>query len=128
MIGYTIFGTNDLERSKTFYDAVFGAIGYKRCFELDDGFVTWGTDGMGQFAVSKPYNGEPATAGNGTMIAVSVSSKEMVAKGHEAALAAGAKDEGAPGYRPDENDPMKFYAAYFRDPEGNKLALFTIGL
>ena len=127
MIGYTIFGTNDLERSKEFYDAFFGSIGYKRCFELET-FCTWGQDGMGQFAVSLPYDGNPATNGNGTMIAIAAGTKENVVKGYEAALAAGATDEGAPGYRPDENDDMKFYAAYFRDPDNNKLALFTVGI
>lgn len=125
MIGYTIFGSNDLERSTEFYDAVFGSIGYKQCYR-EEFFITWGKEGMGEFAISKPFDGNPATNGNGTMIAILAGSKENVAKGHAAALEAGAKDEGDPGYRGDEN--MKFYAAYFRDPDNNKLALFTIGI
>lgn len=124
MIGYLIYGSNNLNASSQFYDIVLAVLGYKRCYDGET-FRTWGEDGMGQFALSEPYNKDVATAGNGTMVAFTAPSPEKVDEVYKAALAAGGTDEGAPGYRGD--DGMKFYAAYFRDLDGNKLNAFCIG-
>ncbi len=124
MIGYTIFGSNDLQKGADFYDKVFAPLGYKRCYDGGT-FITFGAEGMGQFAISTPYDGKPATNGNGTMIAITAPDKAAVQKVYDAAIAAGGADEGAPGYRGD--DDMKFYAGYFRDLDGNKLNVFCMG-
>jgi predicted lactoylglutathione lyase len=76
--------------------------------------------------VGPAYDGQPATAGNGTMIALVLDTRAKVDAMHAAALAAGAADEGAPGVRGEEG-PQAFYGAYFRDPDGNKLCAFRVG-
>jgi len=128
MIGYVMFGTNDLEAGAAFYDKVFEPLGYKRCWVTAD-FITFGDDEFGQFSITKPFNGEPATVGNGTMVALQAPNKAAVDAVYAAAMAAGGNDEGGPGYRGDGEDggDMKFYAAYFRDLDGNKLDVFCIG-
>jgi len=122
MIGYTTLGTNDLDRACTFYDQLFGSIGEKRIMELDN-FVVWGTS-MEQpgFSITRPYDGKPATVGNGVMIALQMPSKEAVDAFYAKAMELGASDEGAPGGRGDG-----FYAGYFRDLDGNKLNAFFMG-
>lgn len=125
MIGYTIFGTNDLEKATGFYDELFKELGYVRCWTTES-FNTWGEDGtMGTFAVSKPFNEEAATAGNGTMIALTAKNKETVDRVFAKAIELGGADEGAPGQR--GGDEMDFYAAYFRDLDGNKMNVFCVG-
>jgi catechol 2,3-dioxygenase-like lactoylglutathione lyase family enzyme len=116
MIGYVTLGTNDLPRAAAFYDALLSVIGAKRIME-NDKFIAWGTahDKPG-LALTKPFDGKPATVGNGTMVAFGVSGPEIVNALHAKALALGGQDEGAPGQRFEG-----FYAAYFRDPDGNKL-------
>ncbi len=122
MIGYVTLGTNDYERAKAFYDAVLGVLGAKRTM-ASDRMQGYGSVGGGpMLAVCKPYDGGPATAGNGTMIALAANSREEVDRTHAAAMANGARDEGAPGLRGET-----FYGAYFRDPDGNKLCVFKIG-
>ncbi len=123
MIGYTLIGTNDFEKSKTFYDAVLGELGGKRAM-ANDHMQGW-SNGQSpvMFAVCKPFDEKPATHGNGTMISLAAPSKEAVGKVHAKALSLGAKDEGAPGPRGDGG----FYGAYFRDPDGNKLCVFKMG-
>lgn len=127
MIGYVTLGTNDIEKARAFYDALLGELGARRMMEMSDengGFTLYGT-GMTQpaVAVTRPYNGQPATAGNGNMIALVVDSRARVDALHAKALALGGSCEGPPGLRGSE--AMGFYAAYFRDPEGNKLAAFN---
>jgi catechol 2,3-dioxygenase-like lactoylglutathione lyase family enzyme len=121
MIGYVTLGTNDFERSKTFYDAVLGELGAKRTMTMDriQGYGNGSSPVM--FAVCKPYDEKPATVGNGTMISLAAPSTDVVGNVHAKALAAGATDEGAPGLRGDT-----FYGAYFRDLDGNKLCVFTM--
>lgn len=122
MILYTTVGVSDSERSKKFYDAVLGALDYQRNAEPDAGWVGWGpsySDGV-SFWICQPFNGEAPSPGNGAMIAFRAASAEAVQTFHAAALANGGTDEGAPGIRP-HYDPG-FYAAYVRDPDGNKLA------
>ncbi len=122
MIGYVTLGTNDLEKAAAFYDALLGELGASRMMEAET-FIAWGT-GPGSPAVSviKPQDGNPATVGNGVMVALAVGSIEKVDQIHAKALELGAADEGAPG----ERGPG-FYAAYFRDLDGNKLNAFHYG-
>ena len=119
MIGYATVGTNDLPRAAAFYDELLALLGAKRFMEFET-FIAWqvAPDKPG-FAVTKPYDGKPATVGNGTMIAFAVDSKELVHQVYDKAIALGAKDEGPAGPRGDE-----FYAGYFRDLDGNKLNVF----
>ena len=122
MIGYVTLGTNDLQRAARFYDALLAELGAKRAMEMET-FIAWGTgQGGPMVSVIKPYDQKPATVGNGVMVAIAASSKEQVDALHRKALELGAKDEGAPGPRGDG-----FYAAYFRDLDGNKLNAFFIG-
>jgi predicted lactoylglutathione lyase len=117
MIGYVTLGTNDLDRAVNFYDALLEVIGGKRSME-EDGFVAWSVSPEAPgIAATKPFNGEFATAGNGTMVALMVDSSESVQKLHAKALELGAADERAPGPRGESG----FYAGYFRDLDGNKL-------
>ncbi|MDP8912016.1 MAG: VOC family protein [Pseudomonadota bacterium] len=128
MIGYVTLGTDDLERARAFYDALLGEIGAKRLMELEpSGFTLYGTRfGQPGLAVTRPYNGEPASPGNGNMVALVLDSRAQVDALHARALALGGSDEGAPGLRGPEG-PRAFYGAYFRDPDGNKLCAFRIG-
>jgi len=122
MIGYTTLGANDFEKSAKFYDALFEVCGASRIMELDS-FIVWGTSLEGSsLALAKPYNGEPATVGNGVMVAIRAGTKDQVDAIYSRALELGGTDEGAPGPRGDG-----FYAGYFRDLEGNKLNAFFLG-
>jgi catechol 2,3-dioxygenase-like lactoylglutathione lyase family enzyme len=122
MIGYVTLGTNDLARAAAFYDALLAEIGAKRLMETDR-YIFWGA-GMGQPALSliKPFDGKPATVGNGTMVSLVTDNKDKVNAVYQKAMSLGCKDEGAPGPRGEGG----FYGAYFRDLEGNKLAAFCI--
>jgi catechol 2,3-dioxygenase-like lactoylglutathione lyase family enzyme len=127
MIGYALFGSNDLPRSFAIYDALFASVGISRLMEFPTGAVGWGTSWTApMLGVGPAYDGQPATAGNGTMIALVLGTRAKVDAMHAAALAAGAADEGAPGVRGEEG-PQAFYGAYFRDPDGNKLCAFRVG-
>jgi catechol 2,3-dioxygenase-like lactoylglutathione lyase family enzyme len=119
MIGYVTLGTNDLPRAAKFYDELLAVLGAKRTMEFDT-FIAWGVtpDGPG-LAATKPFDGKPATVGNGMMVALAANSKEMVHKVYDKAIALGAKDEGPAGPRSDN-----YYAGYFRDLDGNKLNVF----
>ncbi|RIJ13870.1 VOC family protein [Henriciella mobilis] len=122
MIGYVTLGTNDLERAAKFYDALAEELETPRMMEFDT-FIAWGKpDGPAGVAATKPYDGKTATAGNGTMVALQAKDKAQVDRLYKIALANGGTDEGPPGPRGDEG----FYAAYFRDPDGNKLNAFTM--
>lgn len=127
MIGYVTLGSNDLAKSRGFYDCLMPVIGAKRIMEFGDNFTMYGT-GMGKpgLAVCKPYNGQAATAGNGNMTSIACDSRAKVDAIHTKALELGGTCEGPPGVRGDEG-PQAFYGAYFRDLDGNKLAAFCIG-
>ncbi len=119
MIGYTCIGTNDKPRAMAFYDPLLGLLGAKRFYETERG-VGWGISAdQPMFAVNTPFDGAAATVGNGSMVALSVPSQEHVQNMYAKALELGARDEGAPGPR-----GGGFYGAYFRDLDGNKLAVF----
>ena len=119
MIGYTTLGTNDITKAAAFYDALFGELGVERLIDMD-GVIGWARSiDKPMVAVIKPYDGEPATVGNGVMVALVVESTAQVDRLHAKALELGAADEGAPGAR-----SAGFYGAYFRDLDGNKLCFF----
>lgn len=121
MIGYVTLGTNDLERAARFYDTLLSRLGAKRFLELDR-LIAWsGGEGSPGIGVCKPYDGGEATVGNGSMVALRVDSPEKVKALYDLALELGGSDEGAPGLR-----FGNFYAAYFRDPDGNKLNAFCM--
>jgi len=122
MIGYVTLGTNNFEKAGEFYDALLGEIGARRVME-DDHIIIWSTKpGAAMLAVIKPNNGEPATVGNGTMVAILVEDLATIERLHAKALELGSTDEGAPGLR---GDTMSF--GYVRDLEGNKLAFYCMG-
>jgi catechol 2,3-dioxygenase-like lactoylglutathione lyase family enzyme len=127
MIGYATIGTNDLEKARGFYDALFGTIGANRLMELPSGLTMYGHSwGQPAVAVTPPYDGGRATAGNGNMISLVMDSRGRVDDFHAKALELGGSDEGPPGVRGEEGD-RAFYGAYFRDPEGNKFCAFCVG-
>lgn len=121
MIGYVTVGTNDIVKAAAFYDELMAELGAGRFLE-DERFIAWAAapDQPG-FSVSKPFDGNVATIGNGTMTAFVVDSTAKVDTVHAKAMALGAADEGAPGERGDG-----FYAGYFRDLDGNKLNVFCM--
>jgi catechol 2,3-dioxygenase-like lactoylglutathione lyase family enzyme len=122
MIGYVTLGTNDLERAVGFYDELLSLIGAGRFME-EDTFVAWAVSpGQPGLSVTKPYDGNEATVGNGVMVALMVETTDHVDALHAKALELGGTDEGAPGPRGDSG----FYAAYFRDLDGNKLNAFCM--
>ena len=122
MIGYVTLGTNDLARAASFYDALLAEIGASRLMESEK-FIAWSVSptspGLG---LIKPYDGNAATVGNGTMVALAVDSTDKVDRLYRKAMELGATDEGPAGPRGDG-----FYAGYFRDPDGNKLNFFCMG-
>jgi predicted lactoylglutathione lyase len=122
MIGYVTLGTNDLARAAKFYDALLGVLGGKRYME-NERLVAWSAGpNVPGIGVCKPFDGKSATIGNGCMVALAVDSQEKVKALYDLAMKNGGKDEGPPGIR-----FGNFYAAYFRDPDGNKLNAFHMG-
>ena len=117
-VGYICIGTNDFDRATAFYDGLFGAMGGKRLFPTPHGLMYRVGDGA-MVMVTRPYDETPAVASNGGMLAISVDSKEQVAAAHAKALALGGACEGKPGPRGNFGE-----FAYFRDLDGNKLAVF----
>ncbi|SFH63006.1 VOC family protein [Albimonas pacifica] len=113
-------GTNDIEASRRFYDTVLGALGWRRIRDQGDSGSFWGPDAP-CFMATRPRNGEAATVGNGTTISFAAPDHAAVRAFHAAALALGMPDEGAPGPRPWAPGAL---AAYTRDPDGNKLAVY----
>lgn len=128
MIAYVTVGADDIARAKRFYSAFLPALGY----ELEEG-----PEGLsyalpvqpGQslvlpdFYVKPTYDGRPASAGNGSMVAFEARNQEQVRDLHAAALGAGGSDEGQPGFRASYGP--QFFVGYLRDPQGNKIALFS---
>lgn len=116
MIGYVVVGTNDWPRALAFYDALMAEMGAKRLMDFE-GFVVWGRDrDTPGLALAVPHNRQPATVGNGMMVAFRVQTPEQVDRLYRKALALGGTDEGPPGDR-----GYNYYGAYFRDLDGNKL-------
>jgi len=122
MIGYVTLGTNDIARGARFYDAIAEELGVKRMGSTER-LIIWGTPGgTAAIGLSLPFDGKPATVGNGVMAAFEAKDKAQVDRIHELALSMGGTDEGPPGPRGEG-----FYAAYFRDPDGNKLNAYVMG-
>lgn len=119
-----MFGSNDIEKAKAFYDSVLGTIGLKGLFEHGSGGRIYGTAaGAPLLTVVRPYDGRAATAGNGTMASLFCDSPEQVAAIHAKALELGGLDEGEPGPRAAGGG---VYAAYFRDLDGNKICAISL--
>jgi catechol 2,3-dioxygenase-like lactoylglutathione lyase family enzyme len=123
MIGYTTVGVTDMERAKKFYSELFAEQGAS--VQVDAGRIAMiGTaPDQPMIAVCTPFDGEAPNCGNGNMVAFSAASKQEVDAAHARALSLGATDDGAPGQR----IPDRFYGAYARDPDGNKLCFFVFG-
>jgi len=122
MIGYVTLGTNDLPRAAAFYDALAAQFGVGRMMDTE-AFIAWGEwGGAPGIAATLPFDGQPASVGNGVMVALEVKSTDQVDAVHNTALAHGCTCEGAPGPRGKEG----VYAAYFRDPDGNKLNAYCM--
>ncbi len=126
MIGYATLGTNDIERSAAYYDALLAVIGAERFMEEDGYFIAWATSPeQPALSVSVPFDKNPASIGNGSMIALMEETPEQVDQFYKKAIELGGSDEGKPGFRPEEAD-SGFYAGYFRDLDGNKLNAFCM--
>lgn len=121
MIGYVTVGTNDIEKSAKFYDELLAGMDAKRFMEMDT-FIAWSNDPAAcGFSITKPFDDNPASVGNGVMVALMVDSSDKVDSLYAKAIELGGTDEGAPGARSDN-----FYAGYFRDLDGNKLNFFCM--
>ena len=141
MIGYVTLGTNDLARGARFYDAIAAEMGLGRMMDFEH-FIAGGVlgghlggdlggdvdvapegnpGGRPTLGLTRPFDGQPASVGNGVMVALEAAGPEQVRRIHAAALAHGGVCEGAPGSR-----GAGFYAGYFRDPDGNKLNAFCL--
>ena len=114
-----MFGSNDIEKAKQFYDAVLGTIGVGPMMEHGSGGRIYGSAGAPVLSIVRPYDGAPATAGNGSMATLNCESREQVVAIHRKATELGGSDEGPPGPRAGEESGV--YAAYFRDLDGNKI-------
>jgi catechol 2,3-dioxygenase-like lactoylglutathione lyase family enzyme len=135
MLSYVYFGTNDLAKAIVFYNATLAPLGMERCItgdpEWDRVSAGWGIYEEGglrelAFWIGKPFNQRTASTGNGSMVAFRASSWQQVDDFHSAALAHGGVCDGAPGLR--LHYAADFYAAYVRDPDGNKLASVCRGI
>jgi catechol 2,3-dioxygenase-like lactoylglutathione lyase family enzyme len=121
MIGYATLGTNDLPRAAAYYDALFALLGAKRLWDSPSG-IGWGVSmAAPSLALMKPFNGQPASVGNGTMIGLIMQTPAQVDAFYAKALALGGTDEGPAGPR-----GTGFYVGYFRDLDGNKLCAFCM--
>ena len=122
MVGYTTLGTSDLERAKAFYDAVLAPLGGRRTLGYANSQY-WGGPARGaMLGVTRPFDGDAQSVGNGVMVALTAETPEQIHAVHAAAMAAGGACEGPPGDR-----GGGFYGAYFRDLDGNKLCVFKMG-
>jgi hypothetical protein len=128
-MSYITVGANDVPRSGRFYTAILTPLGYEKKeaanaveFTLPD--VPDRANSLGAVYVKKPYDGNEATVGNGSMTAFQAETHEMVRNLHAVGLEAGGSDEGAPGFRDEYSD--RFYVGYLRDPLGNKVAIFCV--
>ena len=128
MIAYVTIGADDIARARRFFSSFLPALGY----ELEEGpeglsyalpIQTGQPFALPDLYVKPPFDGRPASAGNGVMIAFEARNQRQVRDLHGAALVAGGADDGAPGFRAAYGP--RFYVGYLRDPQGNKIALFS---
>jgi len=120
-VGYVCLGANDFDRATAFYDALLGEMGGKRLMPTPHGLMYRLASGA-MIMITRPYDDKAATPSNGGMLAIAVDSKEDVSRMHAKALELGGTCEGAPGPRGSFGE-----FAYFRDLDGNKLAVFNTG-
>jgi catechol 2,3-dioxygenase-like lactoylglutathione lyase family enzyme len=120
-LAHVTFGTTDLERGAKFYDAIIAEYGGGRAFAHDSAIGWSFPDGGPSIGICYPFDGNTAGQGNGTMFAVMAKDEDQVRRVHAAALASGGTCEGPPGLRANG-----FYAAYYRDPDGNKMNSFCM--
>ena len=124
MIGYVMVGTNDLDQSIKFYDELLEVLDLERT-EKDEvcaGYSQKNSNGTVEFYVTKPFNKERATVGNGSQISFQTSSRELVDKFHDVGIKLGGASEGSGGERPEGSG---VYYSYIRDLDGNKICAFT---
>ena len=121
MIGYATVGTNDFDAALEFYDALFSSVGVMRLWRHGH-MAAWGRSrAETAFCIATPIDGEPASVGNGAMIALRMPDRTAVDTMHAKCLELGGSDEGRPGPRGDHG----FYGGYFRDLDGNKLNAYV---
>lgn len=120
-VAHVTFGTTDLERGARFYDSVMAEFGGSRSFERETAIGWAFPEGGTSIGITYPYDGNTANVGNGTMFALMAGDEDQVRRVHAAALANGGSCDGPPGLRANG-----FYAAYFRDPDGNKMNAFCM--
>jgi len=124
MISHTFLGVHDFDRALRFYRALFAVMGISERFcNPDRPWAGWQSDPGPRplFLIGRPYDQQAHHPGNGQMVALLASTREIVDRAYAVAIATGATDEGAPGLRPDYHP--NYYGAYFRDTEGNKLCV-----
>lgn len=124
MFTHMFLGSNDIERSRKFYDAVMATLGHSNFLPPEAGRLGY-SNGQGTLLIAEPLNGAPATAANGGTYGFAAPSNEAVDAWHAAGLANGGTCDGTPG--PRATAPNNAYGAYLRDPDGNKLCAYNMG-
>jgi catechol 2,3-dioxygenase-like lactoylglutathione lyase family enzyme len=123
MFTHAFLGSNDLEKSRKFYDATMKELGYENVVPPEAPMLVY-SGPQGTLVVGKPYDGQPANPSNGATLGLAAKDDETVSRWHQAGLAAGGTDDGAPG--PRERAPNNSVGAYLRDPDGNKICAFNM--
>lgn len=123
MIGYVTIGVSDMASAKAFYSELLADLGANVLMDMDRIAFLGKSMGQPMLALCIPYDKEPCQSGNGNMVAINPGSKDLVDKLYHKAIDLGGRCAGAPGQR----IPDQFYGAYFRDPDGNKVAFFHFG-
>jgi catechol 2,3-dioxygenase-like lactoylglutathione lyase family enzyme len=119
ILSHVTLGVRSIATAAAFYDAVLGELGLARG-KTGEGFAGWGPAHEASFFITLPFDGQPATPGNGVSVSFQAPSRDAVDRFWNRAIALGAGDDGKPGLRPHYH--RDYYAAYVRDPDGNKVA------